>query len=299
MNSSSRPGAAAPEGAVSRRLRPPASGVLWRAAAISLAAGLANAPLSAQFPPPARPPRTAPAQPASDQGAAGSSAIKLPAARDILDRHVKAMGGREAVLRHTSTHARGTLSMPSSGLNGTVEVFGARPNKTLLKITVGGVGEVLEGFDGTHGWSLSPLTGPMLLEGTQLEEKRFDSDYYSELRRKDRYTSIETVERTDFEGRPCFKVKLVRSSGREDIEFYDVDTGLKAGSINTRQTHMGPVTGTTIEGDYRKFGDLLQPSRVRSRIGAVEQLITITSIEYDRVPASTFDLPVAIKALLK
>ena len=31
-------------------------------------------------------------------------------------------------------------------------------------------------------------------------------------------------------------MQLVRKSGGEDIEFYDVATGLKAGSITTRET---------------------------------------------------------------
>jgi hypothetical protein len=38
---------------------------------------------------------------------------------------------------------------------------------------------------------------------------------------------------------------------------------------------------------------------VRSQIGAVQQIITITSVEYDRVPASVFDLPAEIKVLVK
>jgi hypothetical protein len=160
---------------------------------------------------------------------------------------VAAIGGREAILAHTSTHALGTLAMPSTGLSGALEIFGAHPNKTLLKISLGGVGDVLEGFDGTHGWSLSPMTGPMLLEGKQLDEKRFDSEFYSELRSESRYASVTTLERVDFEGRPCYKVRLVRKSGGEDIEFYDVATGLKAGSTTSRETQMGTVTGTTIE----------------------------------------------------
>ena len=129
------------------------------------------------------------------------------------------------------------------------------------------------------------MTGPMLLEGRQLEEKRFDSEFYSELRSESRYASVTTLEQVDFEGRPCYKVRLVRKTGGEDIEFYDVATGLKAGSITTRETQMGTVTGTTVESDYRKFGNLLQPTKVVSHIGGLEQVITISSIEYDRVAA--------------
>ncbi len=104
------------------------------------------------------------------------------------------------------------------------------------------------------------MTGPMVLEGRQLEEKRFDADFHGELRGADRYASMTTLERTDFEGRPCYKVRLVRKSGGEDTEFYDVETGLKAGSITTRETQMGTVTGTTVATNYRKFGNLLHPA---------------------------------------
>jgi hypothetical protein len=288
-----RPGSAVPEVASPSRT-PKGVRINWLAAVAALVAAGLTTGLSAQFPPPARPPKTAPAVPAPEAPPA-----KLPSGRAILDKHVAAMGGREAILAHKSTRATGTLSMPSTGLSGTLEIYGAHPNQTLLKISLSGVGEVLEGFNGTHGWSLSPMTGPMLLEGKQLDEKRFDSDYYSELRADSRYASITTLERVDFEGRPCYKVRLVRKNGGEDIEFYDVATGLKAGSITTRETQMGTVTGRTVESDYRKFGNLLQPTKVVSHIGGLEQVVTIASIEYDSVQPSVFELPAGIKALLK
>jgi hypothetical protein len=231
--------------------------------------------------------------------AAAKLAAPLPSARSILDRHLAAIGGREAVLSHSSTAAKGTLSMPKAGMTGSLEIYGAKPNKSVVKITLAGLGVVTEGFNGVHGWSLSPMTGPMLLEGKQLEEKRFDSDFHSELRESGRYTSMTTLERTEFEGRQCYKVQLVRTTGGQDIEFYDVASGLKAGSITSRETHMGTVSGTTIEADYRKFGNLLQPTTIRSQISGVEQIITITSVEYDSVPPAVFDLPVEIRALVK
>ena len=271
-----------------RALSPGRAGV----AAGVLAVTAFSTGLAAQFPAPARPPKTA-------AEAVQADPAKLPSARSVLDRHVEAIGGRDAVLSHNSTSARGTLSMPAAGLTGTLEIYGARPNKTLLKVSIPGVGEVLEGFDGTHGWSLSPMTGPMLLDGKQLEEKRFDSDFYGELRGDERYASMTVLERTDFEGRACYKLRLVKKNGGEDIEFYDVATGLKAGSITTRESQMGTITGTQVTGDYKKFGNLLQPTRVRSSMGGMEQVITITAIEYDSVPASVFDMPAPIKALVK
>jgi hypothetical protein len=143
------------------------------------------------------------------------------------------------------------------------------------------------------------MTGPMLLEGKQLEEKRFDTDFFGELHDASRYESMTTIAREDFDGRQCYRVRLVRKGGGEDFEFYDVETGLKAGRIATRETPMGTVTGTSTEGDYKKFGNLLQPTTVKNTMMGVQQLITITSIEYDNVSSSVFEPPAQIKALIK
>jgi hypothetical protein len=230
---------------------------------------------------------------------APATAPQLPSGSSILERYVAAIGGRDALLSHRSVHASGTLSMPAAGLTGTLDIYGATPNRTLLKVAFPGVGDVFEGFDGTHAWTMSAMSGPMLLEGKALEEKRFDSEFNSELRADSRYQSVTTLEETDFEGRRCYKVRLVRKTGGEDIEFYDVATGLRAGRIGTRETLLGPVTTTMVETDYKKFGNLVQPTTLRTQGGGVVQVIRIAWTEYDRVPASIFELPPAIMALLR
>ncbi|HZB25687.1 MAG TPA: hypothetical protein VE379_06120 [Vicinamibacterales bacterium] len=239
------------------------------------------------------------APPAAAQQPAKSATAALPGARSILDRHLTAVGGRDAILAHSSTKATGVFSVASAGLTGTLEVFAAKPNKNLVRIQLPGVGEIVEGFDGTHGWTVSAMTGPMLLEGKQLEEKKFDADFHAELHDDARYESMTTMEVTDFDGRACYKLRLVKKGGGEDFEFYDVKTGLRAGRTGTRETPMGTVTGTAVEGDYRKFGKLLLPTSIRNTLMGTEQVITIKTVEFDTVPANAFEPPAAIKALLK
>ena len=108
-----------------------------------------------------------------------------------------------------------------------------------------------------------------------------------------------TLEEVDFEGRRCYKVRLARKTGGEDIEFYDVATGLRAGRIATRETLLGPVTSTMVLTDYKRVGNLVQPTTLRTQGGGVVQVIRISWTEYDRVPASIFELPPPIVALLR
>jgi len=223
----------------------------------------------------------------------------LPPAREIIDRHIKEIGGREAILAQTSTHAVGTVSMPAAGLTGKLEAFHAKPNKFLQRMTLPAIGEIEEGFDGTVGWSISSLTGPILVDGKQLEQRRFDADFFEELKAPERYESISTVERTTFEGRPAYKIKLVKKGGEEDIEFYDVETGLKAGSVSTRESPMGAILGTTVFSDYQKFGVLRQPTTMKVNLMSQQMIMSIVKLEYGTVDPAVFTVPPQIKALIK
>jgi hypothetical protein len=223
----------------------------------------------------------------------------LPAARTIIDRHIQAIGGRKAILAHQSTKITGTVTVSGNGMSGAFEIFAMKPDKALSKVTLGGIGDLVEAYDGTYAWSSSPMTGPMLSQGKELEQRKFDANFYGELHDPVNYTSITTAEKTTFQGRPCYKLSLVRKDGAEDFDFYDVETGLKSGTIATRESPMGAVTSTVWQGDYKKFGDVLQPTTIKQTNTGVELVMKVSSVEYDGVPASTFDAPPAIKALIK
>ena len=239
------------------------------------------------------------AQATAVQPAPAKADTALPAAQTIIDRHVAAIGGQKAIKALDSIAMKGSLTVPANGMSGTVEVFAARPNKTLARTTLGGLGEIVEGFDGTVGWSKSAMTGPMLATGEELAQKAFDANFDGALGIASRYESVKTVEKTTFEGTPVYKVALTRKGGGDDIEFYDVETGLKVGGILERTNPMGTIAVTVAVSDYKKFGDLLQPTVMKQRMNGVEMVTTISTIEYNSVDPSVFDLPAEIKALVK
>ena len=250
---------------------------------VATLAALLSASLYAQAPAPKPPP---------------AAAAELPDARTIVERHIKAVGGRDAILAHKSMHASGTLSIPASGISGPVDIYGAAPDHVLVRTSVQGIGEIVDAYNGVHAWSISPMTGPTLKSGKELEQTKLDADFYSELRDPKKYT-MKTLEKTTFDGRDCYKVSVKRIDGSEDFDFYDVATGLRAGSLNTRETQMGTMTVSNVESGYKKFGALTQATVLTQKIMGVEQKITIESVEYDKVDPSVFEPPAPIKALIK
>lgn len=236
---------------------------------------------------------------AQGSSAQAASTAALPEAKTIIDRHVEAIGGREALKARKSTKVTAKLNVPANGMTADIEIFSMRPNKQLTRMNFAGIGEMQEGFDGTHGWSINPMSGPRLLTGDELTQRSLDADFDADVDIAAKYTAIKTLEKTTFDGRDCYKVSLTRKDGVEDIDFYDVQTGLKAGSINTRKNEMGAIQMTTTLKDYKKFGPILQPSVLKQNAMGTEMTTTITAVEFDGVDPSVFDLPAQIKALIK
>lgn len=223
----------------------------------------------------------------------------LPLAQSIVDKHIAAIGGRKALQTHSSVHVKGTMAMPAAGITGTMEMYAARPNMQLTKMTLAGVGDLADGFDGKTAWTVSPMTGPMIATGEELEQKAFNANFDRALGMAEQYESMNTTEKTTFDGRPVYKLELKRKGGATDIEFYDVETGLKAGSIVEVKSQMGTVTATSTISDYKKFGDMLQPTVVKQVASGAQVVLTVTEMEYDKVDPAVFQVPAAIKALIK
>jgi hypothetical protein len=108
-----------------------------------------------------------------------------------------------------------------------------------------------------------------------------------------------TMEKTEFDGHPAYKVKMVLVSGLERVEYFDVQSGLQIGSEEDRESPMGTTHAVTTIRDYKKFGAIMQPTFMSANVMSVDQIIHVATFEYDAVPADAFALPPQIKALIK
>src|SRR5690349_9007317 len=107
------------------------------------------------------------------------------------------------------------------------------------------------------------------------------------------------VGREEFDKRQVYRVKVTTVRGTEQIEFFEVESGLQAGTEATRDTQMGNVPTTTVFRDYQRFGQLTFPSRMIQKLLGQEQVVMFSAYEFDSVPAASFELPAVIKALIK
>lgn len=236
---------------------------------------------------------------ASLPAAAQQSSAITPEAKAVIARHVAALGGAAALAPLKSMRASGALSMPAQGITGTVQIVTARPNKTLLKAEITGIGVLESGFDGERGWTIDPIVGPSLLTGKQLDQARFDAVFEGPFHDLSRYTSLTLGGIETFDGRQAQRVNAVSVTGDASAEYFDVATGLHAGSVSKRETAMGEIEVTSFVRDYRKTGDTLQAHQLVQKMMGVEQVITLDRFEFNTVAPDAFAMPPAVKALIK
>jgi hypothetical protein len=266
--------------------------VLKGVAAVASVTVLAAAPRAA-MPAQAQPPHPAPQQAPSRASSA------LPTATEIIARHVAAIGGEAAYQTVTSMRAYGRFDIAAQGISGALELLSARPNKLLYRVTIAGIGRIESGYDGSIGWTISPIAGPELLSGKQLADAADDAWFDATLHQSPHVRQLTASGRTTFDGHDAYEVGVLLASGRREKEYFDVATGLQIGSEGLHATPQGEVATVNVLRDYRAFGAILQPTTIVQRALGFEQVVTITSCEYNTVPGDAFDPPAAIRALLK
>ncbi|MGH7460719.1 MAG: hypothetical protein ACREMA_06780 [Longimicrobiales bacterium] len=221
---------------------------------------------------------------------------QLPDAKKIIDQSIAAVGGADAIRKSTSYHLTGKLDAPAQGISGTVESWNSG-GKLLTVIEIPGIGSIRSGYDGTVGWQIHPAFGANVMTGRQLDQLKQQGDPTAALTPEKYFKSRETVEKTTFDGKEAYKVKLVLHNGEEYFELYDVTSGLNIGSIRNTESPMGPIETTSTVVEFKKFGDLLMPVKIKQGAMGIENIITISNVDYAAVPATTFELPKEIKAL--
>lgn len=230
--------------------------------------------------------------------AGAMAADELPKAETILDKAVEVTGGKAAYQKIHNEVSTGTMSI--AGMSGTATIYKAEPDKTLTDIVFQGLGTMKEGSNGTVAWSLSAMQGPRVKDGEEKETALMMARFDSEVNWRAQFPKAETVGTESVDGKECYKVVLTPKVGKPMTRFYDKQTGLLVKSLATLKSAMGEISVESAFDDYRKEGDILMAHKLTNKAMGQQFSITIDKVEYNAdIPASKFDLPDEIQALLK
>lgn len=229
--------------------------------------------------------------------AAGAQSAPKAAPRtveEVVQRYVAALGGEQALRRHTSRHVVMVMRMKLADTLPETETrseqFVLAPDKVLLRMSMG-PGTMEFGFDGTVGWSQSEFTGAQRLDSARVAGLRRMANpvpSYGAAR------EVAFLGPRDFEGKATVAIRWVTDSTVVNIDYYDIVSGLKLGSDAEPSEGVGAATRVRYE-DYRWVdGERVAMTLTMLSNGKVMITQRVTAVEHAPPDARLFTPPASL-----
>lgn len=219
---------------------------------------------------------------------------KLPTVEAVLAKYLDAIGGKKANEKIKSRTAKGTVELAPMGIKGTFENYAAAPNKSFSKISLAGIGDLLDGFDGTNGWAINPIQGNRDKSGEELAQAKIANTFnrdanFSKLYPKMEVTGIEKVGDSD-----AYVVVATPANLPPDTFYFDTKSGLLVRQDTTAIAPEGRTPGKTFFEDYREVDGVKVPFKTRSVLPQFEVVTTFTEVKNNvAIEDSKFNKPKA------
>jgi outer membrane lipoprotein-sorting protein len=184
-------------------------------------------------------------------------------ADEVIEKSIAAMGGRAAFEKIKTRLATGELSIgtPAGDIAGTVEMYGAAPNKqrTVIKadLTQFGAGQLLidQRFDGTNGYAMDSMQGNREITGSQLDNLKSQGFPHPFLNYKASGMAVKLGPKEQVGGRDMFVLTFQPTAGEPIKQYVDAETFLPARTIVTAEVpQMGKIEQMVDPSDYRDVG---------------------------------------------
>lgn len=222
---------------------------------------------------------------------AGVAAAQTLTPDELIEKHLTAIGGREALARLTTRKATGTISVstPMGDLSGPLEMTAKAPNKMRAEMridltAVGGPGEMVmtQMFDGTAGWSLNSLQGDTPLSGDQLESARHNHFPSPLLKYKDLGAAVAVQPNEQIEGKDAYVLLLTPKTGPAERLFFDAASFLLVRTTSTLDTpQLGTVEQVSDLSDYRTVDGVKVAFLMKQQAGGQNIVLAFTKVEHN------------------
>jgi len=195
--------------------------------------------------------------------AQGPESIKVPETVDsLVAKNTEAKGGAQALAAVTSLKLQGKMVVNDGKLElGYLQVK-KRPGAVREETTLQGM-TLINAFDGTEGWKISPFQGrkdPEKASADDTKELIEDAEIDGPLIDwKEKGSTVEYLGTEDVDGTPAHKLRVVRKNGDINYVFLDPDHFLEIRIVTQRMKNGAQVETETDIGDYEKINGVFFP----------------------------------------
>lgn len=216
-------------------------------------------------------------------------------AAEVMEKHIRAIGGREKLSAVRSVEAWFTLKGMGEDLP--VKVVWSSPNKLRMEISIQG-NVIVQLFDGTRPsmYLTTPSTGfvePMEMNDElkrEMEKAAVDFNPVDVLGFDQDGTKLDVVGKELLKGREVFKISWIKPKGDHTVVFVDTETYLEVGRESKVRVSGVDYDAESWVSDYRGVQGIMFPFRQESRPKGATQS---TVMEFKRVDLNP-ELPIAV-----
>ena len=220
-----------------------------------------------------------------------ASAQISPEAQSIFDRYAEALGGYEAYEEIESAKLQMSMEIPAVGMAMQTDVTFLNPDRFYLNVTVPGMGNMIQAYDGEKGWAKDMIQGLRELKGAELNKMRSDADFQEGVKLSQKYATA-NVDGEDADG----LIRVVATTieeGHEETLYFEKDTGLlRKNDTIEYMGEQGMLPAQMKVTEYSTYGDIKLPTRME--ISAMGMLINISIVSFEpnvEVDNSIFAMP--------
>jgi len=225
--------------------------------------------------------------------------LRAQTAEEVLARHAKAVDPEGKVGSIEGMKMTATFEIPSMGMSATMVAVQRRPNQSAVLIGIPGIGEMRQGFDGTNAWASDPMQGPRLMTGPEASSMSDGADFRGLTRAADLFSASEVVGEVEVDGQKCIRIKHTWKSGRVSTDCYSTATWLVIESIAKQQGPQGEMEAVSRFSDFKPVNGIVMAHKTTMAMMNMQQVITITSVEFGPQPESAVAVPAEVQALIK
>jgi hypothetical protein len=211
------------------------------------------------------------------------SVIATPSPEEVLDQHVKALGGQAAAKKLKTRHIKANFEMPAAGITADLEIIAKAPDKLLTIVNIPNLGAIHEGYDGKVAWSKNPFIGITEKSGAQLDHTRAQADFYRDVEIKDRLTSLTHEGSKSVNGEECHVISGQDQSGNTERMFISKKDYLIKQLVSIIPDASGATMEATLRmSDYRKVDGLMIPHKIEIvEPSQAAFVMTFTSVKHN------------------
>jgi hypothetical protein len=224
---------------------------------------------------------------------AGETKAALPAAEQLIDKYLAAIGGAEALQKITSRVQKGTLTA-FGGQHFPAEVYSKAPDKRFSVMHLPD-GESVTAFDGKQGWLSIPGRVHMM-SAAENAAARMDADLYFPAHLKTLYQKFRVDVGEKIDGHDTYMV-VGHSEGQPPLRLYlDKESGLLLRLIRYAETPLGRNPTQIDYADYRDASGVKIPfrwtlarpgNRFTIQVEQVQQNVPVDDAKFAAPPPST------------